>query len=415
MRALLLFFVLCCAAPLSGQDKAAQDKPKLDLRGDRFPGLKYDELTPAQKVIADRAIAGRGTIGIFNITLRSPELSEATRGIISSRIPPVISARQNELAVLLTARYWTAQYEFSVHHRVGARAGIGEETIAAIAQGRRPAALLAEEVPVYDFVAELLNNRQVSDATFRTTKEKMGEKGVVDLIGLVSFYQMASLMMNVDRYPLDEGRKAELPALETAPPSTMPDSGGERFKPLTAEEMTAAQKNLMDLLVSGKIEGGTRGPVNILMRSPDIGEGILRFGAYERFHSPLPMKLNELAALVTIRNAGAQFPWYAHHRAGVQAGLSEAVVSAIGEGRKPVGLQADEQAVYNFTAEALRTGQVSDATFNAAKQQLRERGVVEVMGVIGYYQTVSLLTNVDRYPLPDGVAPEIKPLVKPIP
>ena len=74
----------------------AQDKPKLDLHGDRFPGLKYDDLTPAQRVIADRAIAGRGTIGIFNITLRSPELSEATRGIISSRIPPVISARQNE-------------------------------------------------------------------------------------------------------------------------------------------------------------------------------------------------------------------------------------------------------------------------------------------------------------------------------
>jgi 4-carboxymuconolactone decarboxylase len=251
--------------------------------------------------------------------------------------------------------------------------------------------MLPEEVPVYDFVTELLNYR------------------------LVSFYQMASLMMKLDRYPLDEGRKPELPALARALPSTTPDMGGERFKPLTADEMTPAQKNLMDLLVSGKIEGGTRGPVNILLRSPDIGEGILRFGAYERFHSPLPMKLNELAALVTIRNAGAQFPWYAHHRAGVQAGLSEAVVSAIAEGRKPAGLQADEQAIYNFTAEALRTGQVSDATFNSAKQQLGERGVVEVMGVIGYYQTVSLLTNVDRYPLPDGVAGEIKPLANPIP
>jgi 4-carboxymuconolactone decarboxylase len=415
MRMLRLISALCCASVLFAQAPSNQDKPKLDLHGDRFPGLKYEDLTPAQKVIADRAIASRGTIGIFNITLRSPELSEATRGIISSRIPPVISARQNELAVLLTGRYWNAQYEFSVHHRVAARAGTSEETIAAIVQGRRPAALLPEEVPVYDFVTELLNNRQVSDATFQTTKEKMGEKGVVDLIGLVSFYQMASLMMNVDRYPLDEGRKPELPALARALPSTTPDMGGERFKPLTTDEMTPAQKNLMDLLVSGKIEGGTRGPVNILLRSPDIGEGILRFGAYERFHSPLPMKLNELAALVTIRNAGAQFPWYAHHRAGVQAGLSEAVVSAIAQGRKPAGLQADEQAVYNFTAEVLRTGQVSDATFAAAKQQSGERGVVEVMGVIGYYQTVSLLTNVDRYPLPDAVAAEIKPLANPIP
>ena len=175
MRLFALALVLTGIA-IEAQQSAAQDKPKLDLRGDRFPGLKYDELTPAQKVIADRAIAGRGTIGIFNITLRSPELSEATRGIISSRIPPVISARQNELAVLLTGRYWNAQYEFSVHHRVGVRAGISEETVAAIVQGRRPAALLPEEVPVYDFVTELLNNRQVSDATFRTTKERMGRR-----------------------------------------------------------------------------------------------------------------------------------------------------------------------------------------------------------------------------------------------
>lgn len=155
---------------LLAQDQA---KPKLDLHGDRFPGLKYEDLTPAQKAIADPAIARRGTIGIFNIELRSPELTEATRGIISSRIQPVISTRQNEIAVLLTGRYWNAQYEFSVHHRVGARAGISEETVAAIVQGKRPRVLLPEEATVYDFVTELLNNKQVSDATFQTTKEKM--------------------------------------------------------------------------------------------------------------------------------------------------------------------------------------------------------------------------------------------------
>ncbi len=410
-----LISALGLASALCAQSVPDQARPKLDLHGDRFPGLRYEELTPAQKAIADRAIANRGTIGIFNIELRSPELSQATRGIISSRIPPVISARQNEMAVLLTGRYWNPQYEFSVHHRVGARAGISEETIAAIVQGRRPAGMLPEEAAVRDFVTELLNDKRVSDAVFTATREKMGEKGVVDLIGLVSFYQMASLMMNVDRYPLDEGQKPELPVRARPPHSTTRDAGPECFKPLAAEDMTPAQKNLMELLTSGKIEGGTRGPVNILLRSPDIGEGILRFGAYERFHSPLPMRLNELAALLTIRDAGAEFPWYAHHRAGVQAGLSEAVVSAIAEGRKPAGLRADEQAVYDFTAEALRTGQVGDTTFDAAKQQLGERGVVEVMGVIGYYQTVALLTNVDRYPLPDGVAGEIKPLAKPIP
>src|SRR5215472_6888491 len=172
----------------------AQDKPKLNLTGDRFRGLTYEELTPAQKVIADRALAGRGAIGIFNIELRSPELSEATRGISASRTPPLLTTRQNELAILLTGRYWTTQYEWMVHHRAAARAGLSEETIAAIADGKRPAALTPDETAIYNFLTELLNLRQVSDTTFEAAKEKVGEKGIVDLIGLTGFYQTVSIM-----------------------------------------------------------------------------------------------------------------------------------------------------------------------------------------------------------------------------
>jgi 4-carboxymuconolactone decarboxylase len=425
-----LVLTLCCAfliaATAGAQDKSKQDKPKLDLRGDRFHGLAYEELTPAQKVITDRALAGRGPIGIFNITLRSPELSDAMRGIAGGR--GALSTRQNELAILLTGRYWTTQFEFAVHHRAATQAGLSDQTINAIVEGKRPAALLPDEAPVYNFLTELLNTKQVSDATFQAAKEAVGEKGIVDLIGLSGFYQTVSLMMNVDRYPLTSAQKAELqPLVKPLPftPGTAKDASaqpksagslrGDRFKPLTLEEMTPPQKALMDQVVSGKLEGGTGGPLNVLLRSPELGEGILRYGAYERFHAPLSAKLNELTALITIRNWTAQFPWYAHHRAATQAGMSEAVVAAIGEGKRPAGLQPDEQAVYNFCAELLRTTQMSDATFNAAKQQLGERGVVEVMGIIGYYQTVAMLLNTDRYPLPEGVAPELKPLANPIP
>lgn len=412
--------VLLLAAPALPQTepKPEAPKPKLDLHGDRFPGLKYEDLTPAQKVIADRALAGRGAIGIFNITLRSPELSDAMRGIAGSRTPPLLPAKLNELALLLTGRFWTTQYEFAIHHRVAVRAGLGEQTIAAIVEGKHPE-LLPDEVPVYNFVSELLNTKQVSDATFKAAREQLGEKGIVDIIGLVGFYQTVSEMMNVDRFPLTSTQKAELAALAKPLPSSSvaidPPPAGARFKTLTTEEMTPPQKALMDQLVSGKLAGGTRGPVNILMRSPELGEGILRYGAYERFQTPLPIKLNELAALITIRQWNAAFPWYAHHRAAKQAGLGEAAIAAIAEGKRPTGLQPDEQAVYNFCAELLRTTQMSDATFNAAKQQLGERGVVEVMGVVGYYQTVSMLVNVDRYPLPDGIAPELKPLPDPLP
>jgi len=174
-----LALTLSCAFLLMATAKA-QDKPRFDLRGDRFPGLKYEELTPAQKVIADRALAGRGPIGIFNITLRSPELSDAMRGLAGGRTGAVLSPKQSELAILLAGRYWTTQFEFVVHHHAATQAGLSEETIRAIIEGKRPAALQPDEAPIYDFVMELLNRKQVSDGTFQAARGKVGEKGIVD-------------------------------------------------------------------------------------------------------------------------------------------------------------------------------------------------------------------------------------------
>jgi 4-carboxymuconolactone decarboxylase len=110
---------------------------------------------------------------------------------------------------------------------------------------------------------------------------------------------------------------------------------GDRFKPLPYDQMTPEQKKMADLVMSGKIQGGTGGPFNVLLRSPALGESVVRYGEYVRFRSPLSAKLNELAVLITTRYWTAQFPWYAHHRAAVQAGLDEAIISAIAEGRRP--------------------------------------------------------------------------------
>jgi 4-carboxymuconolactone decarboxylase len=410
---LQLYFLLAFALAAS-----AQDKPKLDLRGDRFPGLGYEQLTPAQKVVADRALSGRGTIGIFNITLRSPELSDAMRGIFGGRTEPLLSARQNELAILLTGRFWTTQFEWTVHHRAAAQAGLSEDTISAIRDGRRPAALQPDEAAIYNFLTELLDTKQVSDASFQAVKEQLGEKRIVDLIALVGFYQTVSLMMNVDRYPLNSNQKPELERIARPLPLTSAPrniSTGARFVPLRQAELTSRQKALVDLVESGKLEGGTDGPVTVLLRSPELGEAILRYGAYERFHTSLSARAREITALLTIRNWYSQYLWYEHHRAAAEAGLSDPVIKNIAEGKRPSGLSPDEEATYNFCAELLRTTQMTDATFNMAKRQLGERNVVEMMGAIGYYQTAAMLLNIDRYPLPDGVAPELKPLSEPIP
>ena len=139
----------------------------------------------------------------------------------------------------------------------------------------------------------------------------------------------------------------------------------------------------------------------------DLGQ---QFGAATRFATTVPQRLYELAIIITARHWTAQFEWTAHHRSALQAGLSPAIADAIAIGRRPTAMQADEEAVYNFATELLQTKQVSDRTFDAAKRLLGERGVVDLISVMGWYGTVSMYLNVDRYPLPGGAQPELKSL-----
>jgi 4-carboxymuconolactone decarboxylase len=184
---------------------------------------------------------------------------------------------------------------------------------------------------------------------------------------------------------------------------------GDRFKPLKYDEMTPPQKTMMDHLVSGE-RRGAGGPFNVLLRSPEMGDLVQQFGASMRFHSSLPRKLNEMAIIITARQWMAQYEWNAHRTAAAQAGLNEAIIKSIATGKRPESMDADETIVYNFGTELLNTHQVSDANFKAAKDKFGERGVVDLISVMGYYQLVSMLLNVDRYPLPAGVKPELQPL-----
>jgi 4-carboxymuconolactone decarboxylase len=203
-------------------------------------------------------------------------------------------------------------------------------------------------------------------------------------------------------------------AQNPGPTSARPDPNtvkliGNRFAPLTYQSMTPPQKKMFEDLISGERRGAA-GPFNVLLRSPEMGNLAQQFGASMRFHSSMPPKLNELAIIITARHWTSQYEWYAHRRAAANAGLNESIIQAIAAGKRPTGMQPDEEAVYNFCTELLTTKQMSDKTFEATKARFGERGVVDLIGVTGYYQLVSMLLNTDRYPLPDGVSPELKPL-----
>ncbi len=209
-------------------------------------------------------------------------------------------------------------------------------------------------------------------------------------------------------------RPAAQTPTRTAPRTAPPDPRslvlrGDRFKPLTYDEMTPAQKAMIDHLLAGP-RGGANGPFNMLLRSPEMGDLAQQFGGATRFATSLPQRLYELAILVVAREWSAQYEWYAHRRSAIQAGLSAATADAIAAGRRPASMPPDETVIYNFATELIDTKRVSDANFAAVKTQFGERGVVDLVGVMGWYTTVSMLLNVDRHPLPAGVEPELKPL-----
>ena len=181
-----------------------------------------------------------------------------------------------------------------------------------------------------------------------------------------------------------------------------------RFPSLTTETMTPEQKRVAEAIQSGPRGAGLRGPFNALLRSPDLCDLVQRVGAYIRFQSSIPARLNELAIITAGRKWMAQYEFYAHRRLALEAGLNPAIAEAIAEGKRPAGMDADESAVYDFASELLDTGQVSDATFERVKAKFGERGVIDVIGAIGYYSLVSMVLNVDRVPLPEGVAPLLK-------
>jgi 4-carboxymuconolactone decarboxylase len=185
-----------------------------------------------------------------------------------------------------------------------------------------------------------------------------------------------------------------------------PAAGREerRFALLAESEMSEAQRKVYRDIASGP-RGGVRGPFNALLRSPELADRAQKLGEWVRFRSSLPERLKEFAILVTARHWSAQYEWHAHHAHALKAGLDPRLAAELALGQRPSGMKDDEAAVHDFCRELHEKKAVSDAAYAAVLRQFGERGVVDLIGVIGYYTLVSMVLNVERHPLPEGAAP----------
>lgn len=183
-----------------------------------------------------------------------------------------------------------------------------------------------------------------------------------------------------------------------------------RFPELTLDLMTPQQRSVAAAIQAGPRGSGLRGPFNALLRSPELADHVQKLGAYVRFNSSIPAKLNELAIIITGRRWTAQYEFYAHRKMALDAGLSPAIADAIADGRRPDGMSAEETEIYDFASELVNTGEVSDATYDKVKARFGDRGVIDLVGACGYYSLVSMVLNVARVPLPPGESPPLRRL-----
>jgi 4-carboxymuconolactone decarboxylase len=170
-------------------------------------------MNDAQKKAAADLAAGprKGVFGPFIPLLRSPELMDRMQRVGEYlRFNNTIPTRLNELAMLVTARHATNQFEWVVHYPLAIKAGVAKETVDAIAAGQRPSNLPPDEAQVHDFVRELLVTSGVSDGLYAKALAQFGEQGIVDLVGTVGYFYAVCLVMNVANTPAPRSEVAPL-------------------------------------------------------------------------------------------------------------------------------------------------------------------------------------------------------------
>ena len=173
----------------------------------------------------------------------------------------------------------------------------------------------------------------------------------------------------------------------------------DRLPPLPESRWSAAQRTCAQEIIEGP-RGAVIEPFIPLLRSPELCTHAQRMGEYLRYRSAIGLRLSELAILVTARHWSQAVEWAIHAPIALREGIDAAAVQAIGLDRPPVFVRPDEQVVYDLAIQSLVGKNVDDATWGAAQDELGEQGVVDLLGIIGYYTMLSVVMNGARTPAP---------------
>jgi 4-carboxymuconolactone decarboxylase len=186
-----------------------------------------------------------------------------------------------------------------------------------------------------------------------------------------------------------------------------PGAAQDRMPPIPADKMTDGQKKAAEAFTEGR-GYAVRGPFVPLIRSPEVMLRAKAMGDYLRFKSTLGPRLNEMVILIAAREWSQQYEWQAHYPIALKEGLRPDLAAAIADGRRPAGMAEDEEAAYDLATEILRMKRVSDATYQRAVAKFGEQGVIDLLGVTGYYTFLAIVMNATRTALPENMAEPLR-------
>jgi 4-carboxymuconolactone decarboxylase len=178
------------------------------LTGERMPQIPLEQMTPAQRAVAESIMAGPrgGMRGPFNAWLRSPELADRLQKVGEYvRFNTSLDKRLNEMAICMTAQHWGSQYEWYAHAPLALKAGLNPDVLKAIGEGRKPDTMKDDEDIVWEFTTQLRRDHNVDDAVYARALEKFGERGIVDLIAANGYYDVVAMTLNVARVSPPDG------------------------------------------------------------------------------------------------------------------------------------------------------------------------------------------------------------------
>jgi 4-carboxymuconolactone decarboxylase len=166
----------------------------------------------------------------------------------------------------------------------------------------------------------------------------------------------------------------------------------DRMPAIPLDKMTPLQRKFAEVIINGP-RGGLYGPFIPLLRSPELMDSAQRMGEYLRYKSAIGNTLSELVILIASRRWTQQVEWAIHEPIAIKAGIKPDAVKAIRDGRRPVGMTEDEELVYDFCGELQANQSVSGATYHRAVTRFGEQGVIDMVGVYGYYTFLAMIMN----------------------